>query len=235
MRGYFRPWLSGHDYARGDNVAAQMRNLAYAVGDADARVALLVDPAHAPLELVDLVTGDGLEVVGVVATHYHPDHVGGNLGGRHVEGLAELLAVHDLPVHVQGDEAPWVSRVAGVDPADLVAHGPGDVLSVGSLRVTLIHTPGHTPGSQCLLVDGRLLTGDTLFLDGCGRVDLPGADPGEMYRSLHERLASLGDDVVVWPGHFYSDQPSAPLGVVRATNAALAPVGRERWLATFGA
>ncbi len=231
---YFRSRLSGREYAAGDGVARSMRNLSYAFGDVEAGVAVLVDPAHAPLELVDLVRSDGLEVVGVIATHFHPDHVGGDLGGSHVDGLAELLAVHDVAVHVQRDEVPWVSHVTGLAPEAFTAHDPGDVIEVGSLRVTLIHTPGHTPGSQCLLVDDRLMSGDTLFIEGCGRIDLPGSDPVEMYHSLHERLAAVGDDVELWPGHLYSSVASARLGDVRATNTVLAPIPLERWLAIFG-
>ncbi len=197
---------------------------------------MLVDPAHAPLELVDLVRARRpARSVGVIATHFHPDHVGGDLGGSHVDGLAELLAVHDVAVHVQRDEVPWVSHVTGLAPEAFTAHDPGDVIEVGSLRVTLIHTPGHTPGSQCLLVDGRLMSGDTLFIEGCGRTDLPGSDPVEMYHSLHERLAAVGDDVVLWPGHLYSSVASARPGRrARDTTRSWRRRSPERWLAMFG-
>jgi glyoxylase-like metal-dependent hydrolase (beta-lactamase superfamily II) len=101
------------------------------------------------------------------------------------------------------------------------------------VAVTLIHTPGHTPGSQCLLVDGRLLSGDTLFLEGCGRTDLPGSDPMEMFTTLSQRLSAIADDTVLYPGHFYAAEPSAAMGEVRATNFVLAPSTSERWLAMF--
>ena len=77
-------------------------------------------------------------------------------------------------------------------------------MQVGDVPITLVHTPGHTPGSQCFLVDGKLLAGDTLFLDGCGRTDFPGSDPAAMYESLMTRLARVPDDTVLYPGHFYS-------------------------------
>jgi glyoxylase-like metal-dependent hydrolase (beta-lactamase superfamily II) len=231
---YFRQLLAGRDFAIGDALATQMVNFVYAVGDRDSGTAVLVDPAYRPGELVDLVRADGLEVTGVVATHYHPDHVGGDMMGYRIAGIKELLDVLDVPVHVQAEEAPWVTRVTGVDATSLVAHRSGDRLQVGQLDITLIHTPGHTPGSQCLLVDGRLLSGDTLFLEGCGRTDLPGSDPEEMYRTLSQRLAGVSDETVLCPGHFYATEASAPMGDVRRTNYVFAPPSATEWLAAFG-
>jgi hydroxyacylglutathione hydrolase len=231
---YFRQFLAGRDFAADDSWAREMLNFAYAVGDRDAGAAVLVDPAYRPVELVELVAADGLEVVGVVATHYHPDHVGGEMMGRHFAGIAELRAQRDVAIHVQRDEVPWVCRVTGLAPDELTAHEPGDVVMVGAVAVTLIHTPGHTPGSQCLLVDGRLVSGDTLFISGCGRTDLPGSDPLDMYHSLHERLAVVDDDVVLYPGHLYAPEAFAPLGQVRATNPVLAPASEAKWLTLFG-
>jgi glyoxylase-like metal-dependent hydrolase (beta-lactamase superfamily II) len=210
-----------------------MVNFVYVVGDREAGEAVLVDPAYRPSELVDLVRADGLEVTGVVATHYHPDHVGGDLMGHDIAGIAQLLDTTDVPVHVQAQEVPWVTRVTGVGSEALVAHQSGDRVRVGELDITLIHTPGHTPGSQCLLVDGRLLSGDTLFLEGCGRTDLPGSDSEEMYRTLSQRLAPISNDTVLFPGHFYAAEPSAPMGEVRRDNYVLAPATASQWLAMF--
>lgn len=234
-RFYFRQFLAGRDFAVGDAMARQMVNFVYAVGDRASGQAILVDPAYRPAELVELVAADGLEVTGAVATHYHFDHVGGTFMGHEVQGLRELLETTDVPVHVQKEELEWVIRSTGVGRDALVAHDSGDHLMVGDLDVTLIHTPGHTPGSQCLLVDGRLLSGDTLFLEGCGRTDLPGSDPAEMYRTLTERLRPVSDDTILFPGHMYSPEPSAPLGEVRRSNFVLAPATPEQWLAMFGA
>ncbi|GIU89913.1 MAG: hypothetical protein KatS3mg010_1012 [Acidimicrobiia bacterium] len=90
--------------------------------------------------------------------------------------------------------------MTGISDSDVVEHASGDVLAVGEVAITLIHTPGHTPGSQCFLVDGRLVSGDTLFLDGCGRTDLPGGDPEQLYESLTQKLAAVPDDTVLYPG-----------------------------------
>jgi glyoxylase-like metal-dependent hydrolase (beta-lactamase superfamily II) len=218
-RLYFRQLLAGRDFARDDMVAQQMVNFAYVIGDRETGEAFAVDPAYGVRELVDLLAADDLRITGVLATHYHPDHVGGDLMGWRIEGVAELLELGvDAPVHVQAEEAAGTKRVTGASDSDLVVHASGDVVHVGAIPITLLHTPGHTPGSQCFLVDGMLVSGDTLFLDGCGRTDLPGGDADAMYVSLTQRLATVPDDTVLYPGHLYSPEPHAPLGDVRVRN-----------------
>jgi glyoxylase-like metal-dependent hydrolase (beta-lactamase superfamily II) len=113
-----------------------------------------------------------------------------------------------------------------------VAHKDGDIVQVGSVDVRLLHTPGHTPGSQCFVVGDNLVSGDTLFLEGCGRTDLPGADPDAMYTSL-QRLASLPGRFTLWPGHHYSLERSAPLEELRSSNPVLRRMDRDRWLHQF--
>jgi glyoxylase-like metal-dependent hydrolase (beta-lactamase superfamily II) len=230
---YLRQFLAGRDFAADDELAVQMRNYAYAVGDRAAGTAVLVDPAYAPGELVDLLEADEMRVTGAVLTHYHADHAGGSMAGHDLAGIAELLGVVDVPVHVQAAERPWVERTTGVGRGNLVSHEPGDELSVGSLRIELLHTPGHTPGSQCLLVGDTLLTGDTLFLRGCGRTDLPGGDPAALHDSLVHHLAALPPSTVVMAGHAYDPESSASLGALVATNPVLFPQSREQWTARF--
>ena len=231
-RFYFRPLLSGRDFATCDQMAQQMVNFVYAIGDRDTGDCVLVDPAYDVDSLIDTLADDGMRLSGVLATHYHPDHVGGSMMGMRIEGIARLLERTTVPIHAQRAEIEWITKVTGVERSHLVAHDPGDVVSVGDIRITLVHTPGHTPGSQCFLVDGRLVSGDTLFLDGCGRTDLPGSNSDDMYDSL-QRLASLPDDTVVFPGHMYSHEPHAPLQRVRASNAVFKPKSKEAWLGWF--
>ncbi len=233
-RLYFRQLLSGRDFARADPMARQMVNFVYVMGDRVTGEALLVDPAYAVGELLDGLAADGMRCVGVLGTHYHPDHVGGELAGRPIEGIASLLERVQVPVHVQRDEVPWVTRSTGVTAAHLVPHDSGDVVRVGEIEVELLHTPGHTPGSQCFLVRKHLVSGDTLFLEGCGRTDLPGSDPEAMYESLTTRLARIPDDALVFPGHLYSAESSAPMGETRRTNFVFRPGSAEEWLAAFG-
>ena len=233
-RLYFAQLLSGRDFARADPVARQMVNFAYAIGDRRSGEALLVDPAYAVDDLLDALAADGMRCVGVLGTHFHPDHLGGDLAGWSIEGVAALLERVQVPIHVQRDEVPWVERATGVTAAELVAHDSGDLVRVGEVGVELLHTPGHTPGSQCFLVEGRLVAGDTLFLEGCGRTDLPGSDPVAMYESLTTRLARVPDDTILFPGHLYSAEPSATMGETRRTNFVFCPRSAREWLAMFG-
>ncbi len=224
---------SGRDFAVGDALAAQMVNYVYLLGDRATGECVVVDPAYAVGDILDVAAADGMRLTGALATHYHPDHVGGSMMGHTIEGVGELLARHDIPVHVQAAEAPWVRRVTGLGDDQLVAHEGGDVVRVGGLEIMLLHTPGHTPGSQCFLVEGRLVAGDTLFLEGCGRTDLPGGDAGQLHDSLRT-LERLPSDTIVCPGHAYSHMSSAPLGDVVRTNFVFAPRSREEWMGAFG-
>jgi glyoxylase-like metal-dependent hydrolase (beta-lactamase superfamily II) len=217
----------------------EMENLAYAIGSRSTREALLVDPAWSVDALLDRVAQDDMRVVGALVTHYHQDHVGGSIFGMSIEGLDRLLARHPVPIHVQAHEAEGVRRVTGVSASDLVAHEGGDVLELGQVRVRLLHTPGHTPGSQCFLVEtggapGRLVSGDTLFLNACGRVDLPGGDPEAMFRSLDGVLKKLPDETILFPGHLYSPEPSATMGEQKRTNPYLRAATVEQFLGFVG-
>lgn len=216
-RLYFRQMLSGRDFAVGDPFATQMVNFAYAIGDRSSGECLLVDPAWDVEGLISNVGDDGMTVTGVLASHYHADHVGGSIMGHDIEGVAALLGHLSCPVHVQAEEVEWMERTSGVGTDHLVAHAPGDVITVGEVEIRLVHTPGHTPGSQCFLVDGRLVAGDTLFLDGCGRTDLPGSDPTAMAESLRT-LHRVDDEVVLYPGHRYSVASCATMGSVKQSN-----------------
>ena len=216
-RLYFRQLLSGRDFAVDDQVAQQMVNFVYAIGDRATGECVLVDPAYDPAGLIACVGADGMQVAGVLATHYHPDHVGGSMMGVTIAGIAALLEHVTCPIHIQRDELPWVTRTTGVAERDLVPHDSGDIVTVGELAIELVHTPGHTPASQCFLVAGKLVSGDTLFLDGCGRTDLPGSDHALMIESL-KRLARVDDDVVLYPGHRYSLASSATMAAVKQSN-----------------
>jgi hydroxyacylglutathione hydrolase len=231
-RFYFRQLLSGRDFALDDPVAQQMVNFVYAVGDRATGECVLIDPAYAVNELLDLVEADGMKVTGVLATHFHADHIGGSMMGHEVEGVATLLERCSCPVHVQRDEVPWVMRSSGLGEDQLVAHDGGDTVMVGDLEITLVHTPGHTPGSQCFHIDGRLVSGDTLFLDGCGRTDFPGSDPAAMYDSL-QTLAAMPDDTVVYPGHRYSLPSSGTIEAIREQNYVFRPKTKDQWLTMF--
>ncbi len=232
-RLYFRQLLSGRDFAKGDGIATQMRNFAYLIGDRQTGDCLVVDPAYAAGDLVDALQADGMHLSGVLVTHHHPDHVGGSMMGFELKGLAELMERVSVPVHVNSEEALFVSRITGISMGDLTQHQNGDKVSVGDIDIELLHTPGHTPGSQCFLLDGRLVAGDTLFLEGCGRTDFPGGDSDEMFRSL-QKLARLPGDPTVFPGHWYSLEPSASLSEVKRSNYVYRVSDLDQWRMFMG-
>ncbi len=194
-----------------------MQNFVYLVGDPVARQCVVVDPAWEIDTIVDTAAADDMTIVGALVTHTHQDHVGGSLAdwgmpGR-IPGVEELLARVPARVYVHKAEREFLKGLG----SDLVKVDNHDRLEVGRLTITFLHTPGHTPGSQCFLVDGRLVSGDTLFIGSCGRTDLPGSDPAEMYYSLTQRLAALPDDTVLLPGHNYGG-PSSTIGRERRQN-----------------
>jgi glyoxylase-like metal-dependent hydrolase (beta-lactamase superfamily II) len=234
-RLYFRQLLAGRDIATSDPLARQMVNFVYLIGDRETGEAVVIDPAYDIKGILDVLAADGMRLVGALATHYHPDHVGGDMMGYQIAGVRELLVLDPVPVHVQADEAPWVQRVTEASATDLVEHTSGDTVMVGDIPIELIHTPGHTPGSQCFLVDNRLVAGDTLFLEGCGRTDLPGGDPSALYESLTQRLAKVPDEAVLFPGHLYSAESSASMGETRRLNFVFQPRNVQEWLRMFGA
>ncbi len=231
---YFRQLLCGRDIASGDMVARQMVNFCYVIGDRTKGEAVVIDPAYDVSGLLNLLAADDMRLVGVLATHYHPDHVGGDLMGYRIEGVSDLLEKAQVPVHVQRDEARWVTRSTGLSEDELQTHDSGDIVRVGDLDIELVHTPGHTPGSQCFYAAGRLISGDTLFLDGCGRTDLPGGDPEQMYESLTTRLARFDDRTLLYPGHLYSPESSATLGNTRQNNYVFRLRTPEQWMTMFG-
>jgi hydroxyacylglutathione hydrolase len=195
-----------------------MQNFVYLVGDSVARECVVVDPAWDIDAIVATAAADGMTITGALVTHTHQDHVGGSLAswgmpGR-IPGVEELLGTVKAKVYVHKAEREFLTGFG----SDLVKVDNHDTLRVGRLTLSFLHTPGHTPGSQCFLVDGRLISGDTLFIGSCGRTDLPGSDPSEMYYSLTQRLGALPDDTVLFPGHNYGG-PASTIGREKRENA----------------
>ena len=232
-RLYFKQLLSGRDFANTDNLAKQMVNFVYLIGDKQTGEALIVDPAYDVTALLDVLEEDDMQCKGVLATHYHPDHVGGSMMGYNIAGVKELLERVSVPIHAQKEEAEFITKVTGLESKDVMEHSSGDIVKVGEIEIELIHTPGHTPGSQCFLVENRLVAGDTLFLEGCGRTDLPGGDPAALYYSLHHRLSKVPDEATLFPGHLYSAEPMALMGQTRQQNHVFLPRTEEQWLTMF--
>ncbi len=231
---YFRQLQAGRQVAKGHPIATQMANFMYLMGDPASREALIVDPAWDVGGLVDLAEADGYRVVGALVTHYHPDHVGGDLFGTQVEGVASLLERSAVPIYVNKHEADGLRVVTGVSVSDLRRVDDGELLTLGQVEIRCLHTPGHTPGSQCFLVGDRLVAGDTLFVQGCGRVDLPGGDPEAMYHSLTGKLGKLPAETVLFPGHHYGPAPTSTIGQELEDNVYLRVRGLEDWRRLMG-
>jgi hydroxyacylglutathione hydrolase len=195
-----------------------MANFVYLIGDTKTHTAAVVDPAWDVDAILEFTQKEGYEIDKILITHYHPDHLGGSMMGQNIQGAADLLGRIKAKVYVNKAEAEGTKRVAGLSDSDLVLVEAGDTFNVGEIPVKFLHTPGHTPGSQCFLVDGNLISGDTLFVNSCGRVDLPGSDPAAMYHSLNHTLKNLDDATVVYPGHAYSSDSSTTIGKQKRHN-----------------
>ncbi|HJQ69336.1 MAG TPA: MBL fold metallo-hydrolase [Blastocatellia bacterium] len=231
---YLRQLLAGRDFARGDMFADQMANFVYLIGDDASRECMVVDPAWDIPGIVDFVEREEMRLTGALVTHYHPDHVGGEIFGHSIAGLSELMALRPVKVHVNEAEAEGVKVVTGLSDSDLERHEAGGEVVIGGVKVSCIHTPGHTPGSQCFLVDSYLVSGDTLFIGGCGRVDLPGGDPEKMYYSLTRVLAKLPDQTVLYPGHNYASKPRSTIGDEKRENFYLRITSLSDWAKVMG-
>jgi hydroxyacylglutathione hydrolase len=231
---YLRQLLAGRDFAKEDVFAGQMANFVYFIGDDVTRECMVVDPAWDIKGIMDFVEREGMQLTGALVTHYHPDHVGGNIFGHSIKGLSELVAINPLKVHVNEAESEGVKLMTGLSESDIEKHSAGSDLLIGGVKVNFLHTPGHTPGSQCFLVDSCLVSGDTLFIGGCGRVDLPGGDPEQMYYSLTQVLAKLPEDTVLYPGHNYAARPQSTIGEEKQQNYYLRIKSLDDWKMVMG-
>ena len=231
---YFRQLLAGRQVATSHPVAGRMANFMYLIGDPESRQAVVVDPAWDVGGLVDTAEADGYRVTGALVTHSHPDHVGGDLWGLPVEGLARLLERVSVPVYVNKHEADGLRLVSGISETDMRKVDGGDELGLGEVKIRFLHTPGHTPGSQCFLVGDRLVAGDTLFVGGCGRVDLPGGDPEALYESLTQKLAKLPSTTVLYPGHNYGPTETSTIAREVETNVYMGVGSLEDWRRLMG-
>jgi glyoxylase-like metal-dependent hydrolase (beta-lactamase superfamily II) len=193
-----------------------MQNYVYLIGDPATRQAAVVDPAWDIEGIVQAARQDDFTISKVLITHTHQDHTGGEIFGHYIPGVVELLELVDVPVYVHRTETHILTKVP---TSSKIPTENNQVIDLGGdVQITLLHTPGHTPGSQCFLVQQRLISGDTLFIGACGRVDLPNSSPEEMYDSLTNKLMRLDDTTVLYPGHNYARKPTSTIGDERLQN-----------------
>ncbi len=210
-----------------------MQNFAYIVGCRSTREVAVVDPAWDIGALVDLINERDYKLTAALATHYHPDHIGGSFSGHGIEGLSELQEINPVKVYTHKSETAGVKKVSGLSDSDVEPVDSGDTLRIGTIELEFLHTPGHTPGSQCFKVKNALVSGDTLFINGCGRVDLPGSNTEDMFQSL-QKLIGLPDDTILLPGHNYGPVPNATLADTKQQNAYLRIKDLETWRSLMG-
>ncbi len=196
-----------------------MMNFVYLIGCRETQEAAAVDPAWDAQAIIKKAKASNLKIKHILLTHGHPDHV---------NAMERLLEATDARVYIHTDEVDYMRDAAlsfGMStefmeyrPSSLQRVSDGYRIPVGKLTVECLHTPGHTPGSQCFLVEGCLFSGDTLFVDACGRVDMPGGEPEQMWWSLNHKLRALPDSILIYPGHDYGGSPTSTIGDQKKTN-----------------
>ena len=205
-----------------------MENFVYLIGSKSTREVAIIDPAWDINGLLGHIQERDLKLSAVLVTHYHPDHVGGGMGGHSIEGLAELLEKESVKTYVNKLEADGLKKITGLSDIDMNEVDSGDHLKIGNNDIEFLHTPGHTPGSQCFKVNNNLISGDTLFVQGCGRVDLPGSNSEDMFHSLR-KLSKLPDETIIYPGHNYGPIESETLEKVKEINSYLRIEELDLW------
>lgn len=181
-----------------------LQNLIYVIGDEATREAIVVDPGWDAQQIQRQLAADDLTLTGLLVTHTHFDHI---------NAVPPLVKQADVPVYVHKEEIGDLP----IKPGSIRGIDPSSEIRLGAHRIQILHTPGHTPGSVCFLLDNRLVTGDTLFVKACGRTDLPGGDPEQLYKSL-DRIATLDDSILVYPGHDYGDTKTSTIGAEKRQN-----------------
>jgi glyoxylase-like metal-dependent hydrolase (beta-lactamase superfamily II) len=190
----------------------QMANFTYIIADEESGDAAVIDPSWDLDEVFHALKKNDWRARYVINTHTHFDHVLGN------EQVAEVTGAKI----VQHKNSQLEKDIAVSD---------GDMIEIGSIKLRVLHTPGHSKDSMCLVLDGQLVfTGDTLFVGSCGRTDLPGSDPAEMYQSLFDRLGRLDESLTMYPGHNYGPTPTSTIGREKKTNYVLQPRSKQEFL-----
>jgi len=190
----------------------QMANFTYVLADEDSSEAAVIDPSWDLEKIFAVVEKNGWKVKYIINTHTHFDHILGN---------HEVAAVSGAKI---------IQHKNSTQPKDIPVED-GQIITIGKVMIRVIHTPGHSKDSISLVVNNKLvLTGDTLFIGNCGRVDLPGSDASEMYNSLFEKIANLDESLIVYPGHNYGTTQTSTVGQEKKTNYVLKQRSKDDFL-----
>lgn len=196
-----------------------MANFCYMAGDEETRTCAVIDPAFDAKTILKEIETAGYKITHVINTHGHADHVSAN--AEIIKATGAQLCVHEGDAQqVSGFLTRSLSRIMGGkgSPGVNCILKDNDVIKIGKTELRVIHTPGHTFGSICIYAEGHLFTGDTLFVGAVGRTDLPGGSTSTLVSSIREKLYSLPDETVVWPGHDYGDTPTSTIGREKSEN-----------------
>ncbi|TAK25103.1 MAG: MBL fold metallo-hydrolase [Nitrosarchaeum sp.] len=176
-----------------------MQNFTYVVEDEDTNEGIIIDPSWDLDQIEQIIKRNNLKIKYIVNTHHHFDHTLGN------EGM------------IKSTNAKIIQHEKSELKHDITVKD-GDVIEFGNSKLTVLHTPGHSKDSMCLIGDGKIFSGDTLFVGNCGRIDLPGGSAKEQYHSLFDVLYSLNDDLVLYSGHNYGHSLTSTIGQEKITN-----------------
>lgn len=201
-----------------------MQNFSYIIGDEKIKEAAVVDAGWEIDKLIDTCEKEKLQIKKIILTHSHYDHV---------QKVDEFASKTNATIYFHEDEYTQIKQHIKNNSIKIIMLKNNDEIKVGSIKIKIIHTPGHTPGAICLLVNDKLLTGDTLFVNAIGRTDLAGGDAIKLFESL-QKLKKLNDDVEVYPGHDYGDVPFSTIGGEKKTNPYLKCDTREQFLNLLG-
>jgi len=190
----------------------------YILGCEKTRKAVVIDPGGEEEKILALIQELRLDPLYIINTHMHPDHTCGNAKLKRETGAAIVMHEKDHAFLQDKKNSEYFMRMGPLSSAPDILVKDGSVLAFGEYSLQVIHTPGHTPGGICLLVDGNLFTGDSVFVGAAGRVDLPGGDFHTLSASLEKKIATLPDDTVIWPGHDYGDTVTSTVGREKKEN-----------------
>lgn len=192
-----------------------MQNFSYIVEDEDTRESIIIDPSWDLIELEMIIKENNLKIKYIVNTHHHFDHTLGN----------EAM--------VESTKAPVIQHENSELKHDITVKD-GDFIEFGNSKLKVLHTPGHSQDSICLVGDGKIFSGDTLFVGNCGRIDLPGGSAKDLYHSLFDVLYNLDENLVMYSGHNYGGSETTTLGQEKTTNHVMQKRTEQQFLDMMG-